>query len=62
MPVKIELIYGDCLVEMKKIPKESIDMILCDPPYGHKNNDDDLISRRELALGKKTMVIMQDVL
>lgn len=30
---KIELIHGDCLVEMQKIPDKSIDMILCDLPY-----------------------------
>lgn len=38
--MKIELIYGDCLVEMGKIPGKSIDMILCDLPYEvlHKNN------------------------
>jgi site-specific DNA-methyltransferase (adenine-specific) len=29
-----KVICGDCLVEMKNIPDKSIDMILCDPPYG----------------------------
>lgn len=29
----MELIHGDCLVEMKSIPDKSIDMILCDLPY-----------------------------
>ena len=28
------LILGDCLTEMKDIPTGSIDMILCDLPYG----------------------------
>ena len=28
------LINGDCLEEMKKIPDQSIDMVLTDPPYG----------------------------
>ena len=28
------LIHGDCLVEMRKIPDKSVDMILCDLPYG----------------------------
>lgn len=28
------IIHGDCLVEMQKIPDKSIDMILCDLPYG----------------------------
>lgn len=30
----IKLIYGDCLVEMQSIPDNSIDMVLCDLPYG----------------------------
>ena len=28
------LILGDCLEEMQNIPDGSVDMILCDPPYG----------------------------
>jgi len=31
---KIELIQGDCLEKMKEIDDKSIDMILCDLPYG----------------------------
>lgn len=30
----ITLYKGDCLVEMNKIPDKSVDMILCDLPYG----------------------------
>jgi site-specific DNA-methyltransferase (adenine-specific) len=30
----IQLIKGDCLVEMKNIPDKSIDAIICDLPYG----------------------------
>jgi site-specific DNA-methyltransferase (adenine-specific) len=35
-----KLYKGDCLIEMQNIPDASIDMILCDLPYGvlHKNN------------------------
>ncbi len=29
-----ELIYGDCLKEMKNIPPGSVDLICADPPYG----------------------------
>lgn len=38
--MNISLIHGDCLVEMANIPDKSIDMILCDLPYGtlNKNN------------------------
>lgn len=28
------IIHGDCIEEMKKIPDNSIDMVLTDPPYG----------------------------
>ena len=31
---KISLLRGDCLTLMKNIPDKSIDMILCDLPYG----------------------------
>jgi len=30
----INLLLGDCLEEMKKIPDGSIDLVLTDPPYG----------------------------
>lgn len=29
-----QLIHGDCLEEMKKIPDGSVDLVLTDPPYG----------------------------
>lgn len=31
--MSIELIHGDCLVEMRKIKDKSVDLCLCDPPY-----------------------------
>lgn len=34
MVLLIQLMQGDCLEEMKKIPTDSVDLILCDPPYG----------------------------
>lgn len=33
-PFRDRIIEGDCLEVMKGIPGESIDMILCDLPYG----------------------------
>lgn len=30
----IDLMHGDCLELMKTIPDGSVDMVLCDPPYG----------------------------
>lgn len=34
----ITLLQGDCLDLMKGIPDKSVDMILCDPPYGTTQN------------------------
>lgn len=36
------LIFGDCLEAMKEIPNKSIDMILCDLPYGLTSNKKDI--------------------
>lgn len=47
---KIELIKGDCLEKMKDIADKSIDMILCDLPYGQtaRNKWDVIIPFDEL--------------
>ena len=34
----IKLFHGDCLELMKQIPDKTIDMILCDLPYGVTQN------------------------
>jgi DNA modification methylase len=47
------LIRGDALKALPTFADASVDMIFTDPPYGHKNNHNDLISRREVALGQK---------
>lgn len=41
MTVKTYL--GDCLEVMKDIPDKSVDMVLCDLPYGTTRNDWDSI-------------------
>ena len=38
----IQLYNGDCLEVMKQLPDNSIDMILCDLPYGETQNKDDI--------------------
>ena len=48
----ITLYHGDCLEILPTFESDSIDMIFTDPPYGHNNNNGDLIHRREEALGK----------
>ena len=39
----IKLLQGDCLDLMKNIPDKSIDMILCDLPYGTTKNKWDTV-------------------
>ena len=40
---KKEILLGDCLELMKDIPNGSIDMILCDLPYGITQSKWDVI-------------------
>lgn len=42
----------DALRLLQGLPDNSIDMIFTDPPYGHNNNNGDLIHRREVAMGQ----------
>ena len=47
--MKCTLIKGDCLEKMKDIKDSSVDMILCDLPYGTtKNKWDSIISLDKL--------------
>jgi len=46
------LYHGNSLEIMAALPEASVDMVLTDPPYGHNNNNGDLISNREKALGR----------
>jgi len=46
------VIYNaDCIEIMKLMESKSVDAVITDPPYGHNNNNGDLISRWEAALG-----------
>lgn len=38
---EIELYHGDCLELMRNIPDTSVDMVLCDLPYGVTSNEAD---------------------
>ncbi len=56
-----KVICGDCLEVLKQIPDKSINLVLTDPPYGHNNNDKgDLISRRDVALGRSDYIPERD--
>ena len=39
----IQLFHGDCLEIMKNIPDKSVDLILCDLPYGSTASSWDII-------------------
>lgn len=45
----ITIWHGDCRELLAEIPP--VDMIFTDPPFGHNNNNGDLIHKREEALG-----------
>jgi len=47
----ITIYHGDCRDVLPKLDDASVDFVFTDPPYGHNNNNDDLIARWELALG-----------
>lgn len=46
----IRIYHGDAREVMPAL--EPVNMIFTDPPYGHNNNNGDLIHRRESALGR----------
>lgn len=53
----IDLRQGDCLEVMKDIPDKSVDMILCDLPYGTtKNKWDTIIDLNELWKGYERII------
>jgi len=48
--MKCDLIQGNCLEELKKLPDESIDLVLTDPPY-NISQDGKQITRNNLKFG-----------
>jgi len=48
---RITLYHGDCLAVLPTLPAGSVHAIVTDPPYGHNNNNGDLIHQWEAALG-----------
>lgn len=53
----IQLYYGDCLEVMKDIPDKSIDMILCDLPYGTTQNKWDTVIDLDLLWSQYERII-----
>jgi site-specific DNA-methyltransferase (adenine-specific) len=48
----IRIYHGDCREVLPTLEDDSVDFIFTDPPYGHNNNNGDLINRWEAALGR----------
>jgi DNA modification methylase len=46
------LYHGDALQVLQKLPPKQADFCFTDPSYGHNNNNGDLISNLEAALGR----------
>ena len=49
----VTVYHGDCREVLPTLASESVDIVWTDPPYGHNNNDGDLIHRWEAALGQR---------
>lgn len=55
------VIKDDCLKVMPNIPDKSIDMILCDLPYGTTQNDKG-VRKDQLTLLWKKQILLIDVI
>ena len=49
------LVLADCLEYLPGLEAGSVDFVFADPPYGHNNNNGDLIARRESALSMEAV-------
>ena len=58
-PYNYELHFGDCLNVMQTIPDESIDMILCDLPYGTTHNKWDIVIPLDKLWEQYTRIIKE---
>ncbi|MCJ8342836.1 MAG: hypothetical protein MJH09_08325 [Cetobacterium sp.] len=52
-----ELFHGDCLEVMKKFKDKSIDLILCDPPFGVTRCDLDKVINFDLLWEQYNRII-----
>ena len=52
LPETNRIYLNDCIEMMRSWSAQSIDFIFTDPPYGHNNNNGDLIHNWEKALGQ----------
>ena len=59
--MELDKIYNeDCLIGMKRMPDKSIDMILCDLPYGETGNKWDKAFELDKVCGEFERIIKED--
>ena len=56
----MNLINGDCLEEMKKIPDNSVDMVLTDPPYGMDFQSNYRICKHEKIANDNSLIWLDE--
>lgn len=56
----MKLLHGDCLELMQDIPDESVDLILCDPPYGTTDCSWDSVLPFDQLWAEYNRVLKQD--
>ena len=55
------LMQGDCLERMKEIPDESVDLILCDLPYGTTYADFDSVLKNMTKYKKRSIIDLSEL-
>ena len=60
MESEIKLYQGDCLEVMKEIPDKSVDMILCDLPYGITSAKWDIVIPFDELWGQYNRIIKEN--
>lgn len=56
--MSIQLIHGDCLEKLKDLPAKSVDLVICDLPYGCLSSNPNA-SRKRFINGKDTGTILK---
>ena len=63
--MKIKLMLGDCLEQLKKIPDNFVDLIITDPPYGisYSSRGGPRVSKkRKNSIAKNTRILGDDAI
>ena len=55
----ITLYHGDARAILPTLASGSVDFVFTDPPYGHNNNNGDLIHRREAEYCEQQLILKE---